>query len=87
MTTLDCRLLLCCVSIESLRKDSKVGCENLKVMLYRAIQDVPWCKALYMDAALYLGRIGELSRTKKKEVVHSDGEDEEEAVPEKKVFV
>jgi len=78
------RLLLWCVSIESLRKDSKVGCENLKVMLYRAIQDVPWCKALYMDTALYLGRIGELSRTKKKEVVHSDGEDEEEAVPEKK---
>ena len=26
------------------RKESKVGCENLKVMLYRAIQDVPWCK-------------------------------------------
>jgi len=29
------------------RKESKVGCENIKIMLYRAIQDVPWCKVTY----------------------------------------
>jgi len=72
------RLLLWCVSIESLRKDSKIGAENIKVMLYRAIQDVPWCKALYLDAALYLSRIGELTQTQKNIVHNSEDEDQQQ---------
>ena len=41
-----------------------------------------WSKmqALYLDTALYLSRINELSTTKKKPVLQSDGEGEEEEV-------
>ena len=37
-------------------------------------------QALYLDTALYLSRINELSTTKKKPVLQSDGEGEEEEV-------
>jgi len=80
------RLLLWCASIDCLRRDSKIGCENIKVMLYRALQDVPWCKALYLDTALYLAQIKELTTTRKNAVVYSDGEEAPEDA-EKFVFV
>ena len=37
-------------------------------MLYRALQEVPWCKALYMDTVSYLANIGELYTILRKEV-------------------
>ena len=48
---------------------STEACESLKTVLYRAIQDVPWCKGLYLDTALYLDKIGELYTTTKQEIV------------------
>eukprot|EP00088_Acartia_fossae_P047886 TRINITY_DN5204_c0_g1_i4.p1 TRINITY_DN5204_c0_g1~~TRINITY_DN5204_c0_g1_i4.p1 ORF type:complete len:479 (-),score=98.43 TRINITY_DN5204_c0_g1_i4:306-1694(-) len=65
------RLLLWCASIQMTTSSSRhrtdaseeQSREDLKVLLYRAIQDVPWCKALYLDTALYLAKIDQLTRT------------------------
>ena len=59
--------------------------ESLKTILYRAIQDVAWCKALYLDTGLYLNKIGQLYCTTRKQVTYTgtaeDIEDEEELEP------
>ena len=44
-------------------------------------------QALYLDTALYLSRINELSTTKKKPVPQSDGEGEEEEEKVKRVYL
>lgn len=43
--------------------------ESIKTVLYRAIQEVVWCKALYLDTAVYLDRIGQLYTNTRKEIV------------------
>ena len=52
--------------------------DSLKTMLYRAIQDVAWCKALYVDTGLYLEKIGELYCTTRRQLHNLSGEGEEE---------
>ena len=52
--------------------------DSLKTMLYRAIQDVAWCKALYVDTGLYLEKIGALYCTTRRQLHNLSGEGEEE---------
>ena len=60
--------------------------ESLKTMLYRAIQDVAWCKALYVDTGIYLDKIGQLYCTTRRQLhnlsgdMEAEGEEEEEDV-------
>jgi len=61
--------------------------DSLKTIPYRAIQEVAWCKALYLDTGLYLDKIGQLYRTTRKQVTYNvsgdaeDMEDEEDIEP------
>ena len=62
--------------------------ESIKTVLYRAIQEVVWCKALYLDTAVYLDRIGQLYTNTRKEIVfdtagETQQEEEEEEVEAK----
>ena len=52
--------------------------DSLKTMLYRAIQDVAWCKALYVDTGLYLEKIGQLYCTTRRQLHNLSGEQEGE---------
>jgi len=79
------RLMLWTTSILSNETPSTEACEELKTVLYRAIQDVPWCKALYLDTALYLDKIGQLYTTTKKEIVIGDYAADHEVVEEEDV--
>jgi len=72
------RLLIWAASLLTSRLDAKDAAEELKTVLYRAIQDVPWDKALYLDTALYLDRRGQLYQTTSKEVKYGEGEDHPE---------
>lgn len=72
------RLLLWTASLLTARLPPKEAAEELKTLLYRAIQDVPWDKALYLDTALYLDRRGQLYQTTSKEVKWGEGEDHPE---------
>jgi len=63
------RLLLWTTSVLSSGAHSTEAREALKTLLYRSIQDVPWCKGLYLDTTLYLDKIGELFTTFKQEIV------------------
>ena len=60
--------------------------DSLKTMLYRAIQDVAWCKALYVDTGIYLDKIGQLYCTTRRQLhklsgdMEAEGEEEEEDV-------
>jgi len=72
------RLLLWCTSVENNSKSEEIACDNIKVMLYRALQDVPWCKALYLDTALYLQQRGKLTQTTRVTNPQSDSSEDEE---------
>jgi len=72
------RLLIWAASLLTSRLEAKDAAEELKTVLYRAIQDVPWDKALYLDTALYLDRRGQLYQTTSKEVKFGEGEDHPE---------
>lgn len=82
------RLLLWTTSVLNSGAHSKEACEILKTVLYRAIQDVPWCKGLYLDTALYLDKVGELYTTTKQEIViggdYEGADDVEDEVVEPK---
>lgn len=82
------RMFLWTTSVLKAGVDSSEACESLKTMLYRAIQDVPWCKALYLDTALYLSKIDQLYCTVKKEIIiggeYENAEDVEDEVVEPK---
>jgi len=82
------RLLLWTTSVLNSGAHSTEACESLKTVLYRAIQDVPWCKGLYLDTALYLDKIGELYTTTKQEIVlggdYEGADDVEDEVVEPK---
>lgn len=60
--------------------------DSLKTILYRAIQEVAWCKALYMDTGLYLDKIGKLYCTTRRMVTYNvsgdmEHEEDEELEP------
>eukprot|EP00092_Neocalanus_flemingeri_P030332 GFUD01032927.1.p1 GENE.GFUD01032927.1~~GFUD01032927.1.p1 ORF type:complete len:1231 (+),score=335.13 GFUD01032927.1:198-3890(+) len=82
------RLLLWTTSVLNSAAHSTEASESLKTVLYRAIQDVPWCKGLYLDTALYLDKIGELYTTTKQEIVlggeYEGADDVEDEVVEPK---
>ena len=59
--------------------------DSIKTILYRAIQEVAWCKALYLDTGAYLDKIGKLYCTTRKPVVYNvqDNDEDEEELEQK----